>query len=387
MTEIAHVYLHVPFSRGPRPYRDDSVLVTRETDPMWAQMLSGELRMREALGVSLAGLETVLVGGGSPSMMGSLLPEGVHRILGSERIKATLEWTVEANPEDLDAALIESWTESGVSRINLGVQTLHDRALAWLGLEHSADLARAAMCSLSQSDIASWGVDLLYGLSEEVDASPTDALAEVIAAGAPHISLYELVAEVGTPLASRVAPGDVRMAGQDRCADQYLSLCAMLKDGGYVAYEMTGFALPRHRSRHADALLEGRGWLGLGPGAHSQLDGVASWNLRDWEGYSSAVRSGQLPEAGCCPLSLYANSPERLWFALRRSQGILRAQLSTDGLEVVARWVLHGLGRSDASRVWLTPEGWLQLDALALELAEVEAEVETHPRGRPVLDS
>lgn len=388
MMEVSNVYLHVPFCRKRCPYCDYSVFATTRADLAgWGRLLGRELRMREALGLSLAKLETLLVGGGTPSVFGVDLVTGILSILGTDRLRGVSEWTVEANPEDVDAGVIEGWTASGVSRINLGVQALHDPALEWLGREHSADVARAALGLLARSSIRSWGVDLLYGLPAEADPDPSRTLQEVIAAGAPHVSLYELVAEPETHLGRRVQSGEVEMASADRCADQYLDLCGLLERQGYEAYEMTAFALPGHRSVHAGSILDGRPWLGLGPGAHSQLGEAVTWNLRDWGGYSRAVEGGQLPEAGSRPFRFRRSSPEQFWFALRRSEGIPLRDLSSGALEAVARWARRGLARTDRSRASLTPEGWLLLDELALELAQVDAQVEPTPPGLEMLDS
>jgi oxygen-independent coproporphyrinogen-3 oxidase len=343
--------------------------------------------MREGLGLSVAKIETLLVGGGTPLVLGVDLVRGIQWILGIDRLRGISEWTVEAHPEDVDAGLIGAWTAAGVSRVNLGVQTLHDPGLEWLGREHSADVARSSLGLLGRSSIRSWGVDLLYGLPSEVDADPIRSLVEVIAAGAPHISLYELVAEPETPLGQMVSLGEVEMASADRCADQYLDLCGLLESEGYEAYEMTAFALPGHQSLHAQSILAARPWLGLGPGAHSQLGGTVTWNLRDWGGYSSAVEGGQLPEAGGRPLHSRRSSPEQFWFALRRSEGIPLGDLSSGALEVVDRWMRRGLARTDRSRASLTPEGWLLLDELAVELAQIEAQVEPTPPGLDMLDS
>ena len=388
MTAIEHLYVHVPFCRRHCPYCDYAVFAEGPPDlEGWIEALSRELRLREAEGVSLPKLETLLVGGGTPSVFGAGVVQGIVEILGADRLRGVGEWTVEANPEDVDSELLEVWREAGVTRVNLGLQSLRDSALDWLERLHAPSRAQSAIRLIRESRIPSWGVDLLFGLPEEVDPDPLWSLEEVIAMDVPHVSLYELVAEPGTPIGAKVRSGKVRLADDDRRADQYLALCGMLDAAGYEAYEMTAFARRGHRSRHALAVLEGRSWLGLGPGAHSNLAGRHIWNLRDWWGYSTAVTKGLLPEAEDRVDGSGADSPERLWFLLRRSEGIPRADLGSRAWKITDAWVQRGLAVDDPLRVRLTPQGWLRLDELSMELARVEEGVDTPVPGLGVADS
>lgn len=382
MTAIEHLYVHVPFCRRHCPYCDYAVFAEGSPDlEGWIEALSCELRLREAEGVSLSKLETLLVGGGTPSVFGIGAVQGIISILGADRLGGVEEWTVEANPEDVDSELLEVWREAGVNRVNIGVQSLRDSALDWLGRLHGPSQARSAIRLIRESRIPSWGVDLLFGLPEEVDPDPVWSLEELIAMEVPHVSLYELVVERGTPLGTKVRSGEVRLADDDRRADQYLALSGVLDAAGYEAYEMTAFARRGHQSRHALAVLEGRSWLGLGPGAHSSLTGRHIWNLRDWRGYSTAVTKGLLPEAKDPIKGAGADSPERLWFRLRRSEGIPRADLGSRAWKIADAWVQRGLAVDDPLRVRLTPQGWLRLDELSAELARVEVGVDTPSRA------
>ena len=375
MIAVEHVYLHVPFCRRRCPYCDYAVYAEGPPDLSgWVESLSRELGLREARGVSLSEVETLLVGGGTPSVLGVEGLEGVVTVLGSERLHRLSEWTFEANPEDLDGELLEAWAKAGVTRVNIGVQSLHDPALAFLGRLHSRSVARSAIDAAQQSGVPSWGVDLLFGLPDEVDPDPVQSLREVIDLGVPHVALYELVPERGTPMGEKVASGELGLADGDARADQYLALSELLGIAGYEAYEMMSFALPGHESRHALAVFEGRSWVGLGPGAHSNFGELRVWNLTDWRGYSTAVARGELPEAKTD--SSGTDSTEILWFKLRRAQGIARADLSSRGREVSEAWIRKGLAVDDPHRVRLTAEGWLRLDQLSADLARVEAQVE-----------
>jgi oxygen-independent coproporphyrinogen-3 oxidase len=379
MSVVPHLYLHLPFCRKHCPYCDYPVSTLPPNSGGWTESLRAELCMREAQGVSLSGLETVLVGGGTPSILAGEAAQSVASIVEPHELRGVPEWTIEANPEDLDPSVLEGWIDAGVNRVNIGVQSLSDSALEWLGRLHTSDVARTAMELATRSGIRSWGVDLLFGLPLDVDSDPQLSLRRVLEAQPPHVSLYELVAEPHTPIGRTVANGDVRLADDEQRADQYLALGSQLRSAGYEAYEMTAFARPGHRSRHALGVLSGSPWLGLGPGAHSCLDGENSWNLSDWRGYSRAVAEGRLPVEGCAPASFGSASAEGIWFALRQSDGLLRSGLSAAALVAADAWVSTGLAEEDPVRIRLTPEGWLRLDELSEQLARIEALEEKSP--------
>ncbi len=374
MTAVAHLYMHVPFCRRRCPYCDYAVFAEGPPDLAgWIEALSSELCLREVTGAALSTVETLLVGGGTPSTLGVGGMRGVESIVGVDRLRDVQEWTVEVNPEDVDSELLSRWTEVGVTRLNIGVQSPHEAVLGWLGRIHSPSQTRSAIACVRESDMSTWGVDLLFGLPAEADPDPARSLKEVIALDPPHVSLYELVPEPGTPIGESVRSGEVQLAGDDRRADQYLSQYGLLIAAGYEAYEMTAFARPGHRSRHALAVLEGRPWMGLGPGAHSNLSEGHSRNLRDWRGYSTAVASGRLPEAESEASNVCVSSAEGLWARLRGAEGIPRVDLTARGQETADGWMRKGLAAADPLRVRLTPEGWLRLDELSTELARVEA--------------
>ncbi len=373
MTAVRHLYLHVPFCRHRCPYCDYPVVADAPPGASrWASALAAELRLREAAGLDLADLRTLLVGGGTPSYLGAQLVDGVEAIVGARRIAGLSEWTVEVNPEDVEGELLDCWRRAGVTRIHIGVQSLRSRALEWLGRGHSPRRALAAMTAAGRSGLRSWGVDVLFGLPPEIDPDPTVTLRRVIGADAPHVSLYELALEPGTPLAAERRKGRFVLAADDLAADQYLACHEVLEGAGYEAYEMTSFARPTHRPLHMSSVLREEPWLGLGPGAHSSVGGSHVRNLPDWQGYLGAVEGRELPPAAA--LTVNPRSPEAIWFRLRRAEGIRRAELGPGGRALADAWIDRGLALDDRSRLCLGPEGWLRLDELSDALARAEGE-------------
>jgi oxygen-independent coproporphyrinogen-3 oxidase len=375
LTAVRHLYLHVPFCSRRCPYCDYAVTVDATPDlDAWSTALGHELDLRRESGVTFDSLATILIGGGTPSLLGAGAMERVRSIFEDVDFGGVEEWTVEANPEHVDAALLGGWKHAGVTRVSIGVQSLHAPVLTWLGRSHDPAQGAQALERADRAGLPSWGVDLLYGLPEDIDPDPRETLREVLAVGVPHVSLYELVAEPGTPLGDRLGRGEVQLADDDTRADQFLALRAMLVAEGYEHYELTGFARPGHRSRHMTGILSGGSWLGLGPGAHSNLEGLRSWNLNDWRGYSTSVAQGVLPRAEAVRLDADDEREERFRARLCSAEGLPLADLGPRGCALAESWVERGLAIVGAETVRLTAEGWLRLDELAPHLARAEAD-------------
>jgi oxygen-independent coproporphyrinogen-3 oxidase len=366
-----HLYLHAPFCRTKCPYCDYPVAVDGPPDlGGWIQALRTELELRgERDGVDLGGVTTLHVGGGTPSTLGAGAMREVRALLGERRVAHLSEWSVEVNPEDVEDRLLATWRAAGVDRVSLGVQSLRPEALRWLGRRHRAAEATSAAERVARAGFRTWGVDLLFGLPDEVDPDPMVSLGAIIDLGAPHVSLYELVAEEDTPLGQRVAAGEARLSDDDRRAEQFVSLGSRLEAAGYERYELTGFARPGHRSRHLDGVLETGSWLGVGPGAHTALNGLRIWNLPDWGVYLTSIAQGALPEASRSHLNDREARTEWIERRLRLAAGVPLDLLSGPEAELVQRWLREGWAAPDPFRVRLTAQGWLRLDRLARELA------------------
>jgi len=362
---VPHLYLHVPFCRSHCSYCDYAVTTVRApTGSVWRDAVQEELRLRGGVDLLASPLATVLVGGGTPSTLGPGLAEEVRALVGTERIDGVEEWTIESNPEDVTRELLDGWRSAGVTRPSLGIQSLQAPVLAWLGRAHGPEEGRDALRLVSRSGFPSWSVDLLFGLPGQLDANPMGSVREVVAAGAPHISVYELVADSGIP------PGEQSKAedADDRAAEEYLEISAFLRSEGYEAWEMMSFARPGHASRHGAGVLRGESYLGLGPGAQSRHLGRARWNLRDWQRYWMSLQEGRVPEEGAEHIGVEADRLESIWAGLRLADGVATDSLTPAAREMVSGWVQFGMAREDSTRVSLTPEGWLRLDELAVAL-------------------
>jgi oxygen-independent coproporphyrinogen-3 oxidase len=373
---VRHLYVHAPFCARRCFYCDFAVDVRTSPDPReWADAIRAERHAVEAVGpwVIAPTLETLYVGGGTPSLLG---PEAMRLLadaVGSPRLEdPTLEWTAEANPESLTDAVVRGWREAGVGRLSLGVQSFDEGALRWMGRLHGASGAREAVGRARTAGIENLSVDLIFGLPAEIPRSWGGDLEAAVALDVPHISLYGLTAEPGTPLHRRVTRGSIEMIGEERYRDEYLEAHERLVSEGYRHYEVSNFARPGFESRHNQAYWAGVPYFGFGNSAHSYLPPLRRGNLRDWHEYLARVRSGDLPWDEEDRPDAGGRRVEELWLGLRTDRGLDRDVLVThEARRRVEEWERKGWAHPEPSRVRLTAEGWLVLDSLVLELDRI----------------
>ncbi len=369
---VGSVYVHAPFCARRCCYCDFAVEVQRHPDSVeWLAAIRTELEWLEGSGrVRLSPeLETLYVGGGTPSVLDPRHVAELAAVVGRERTRAPgFEWTVEANPESFRAQVAKQWVKGGVNRVSFGVQSFSPAALRWMGRLHLADEAGEALEAARAAGIRNLSVDLIFGLPGTVSRDWKGDLERALGLEAPHVSLYGLTVEKGTPLARAVGEERITLCGETRYRDEYLLAAETLARAGYEHYEVSNFALPGFASRHNTACWQGAPYLGLGNGAHSYCDGRRWWNERGWTAYRDRVaRSGSARAGGEVPTPQQARL-EAVWLALRTRAGLDATAVGTAASPVVGRWEAAGLAEREGGAVRLTPEGWLILDVLTLEL-------------------
>lgn len=369
---IRSVYVHAPFCSRRCGYCDYAVTVAPSGDLVaWLAGLAGEMTALEGEGLFVLDsvLDTLYVGGGTPSLLGPDAMSGLGEILGYDRLEhANLEWTAEANPESFTPEVARGWREAGVNRISLGLQTFHEPALAWMDRLHGPAEGVAAVDTIRTSGFENYSVDLMFGLPERLDRPWRDDIDGVLRMEPPHISLYGLSVEAKTPLARSVAEGKETPASETRYAEEYLEAAERFTDAGYEHYEVSNFARPGFQSWHNSVYWLGVPYLGLGNGSHSYIHPRRRWNVRDWADYARLTGEGQLPMDEEEVLEPVSARLERVWLALRTRRGVRYDSLPAAAHVLVRRWVVADLAKCEAGICRLTPLGWLSLDRLTLDL-------------------
>jgi putative oxygen-independent coproporphyrinogen III oxidase len=299
MERIHSLYLHVPFCTWVCKYCDfNAYAVLEGLIPPYVDALSREIEAAAAE-VPIGPLETVFIGGGTPSL---LTDAQLRQIL--DRVRAIglapgAEVTLEANPGNITGENVEGWLRAGINRLSIGVQSLQPDALRFLERLHSGADALTAIGTARAGGFANVSADLLFGVPGVNLVAWLDTLEGVLAEGVQHLSAYELTVESGTRLGQEVRTGLVRMPGAEDQLEQYWAAATRLENAGYAHYEISNWARPGFACRHNLAAWNYQPYLGCGAGAHSMFrredaSTERCWNIKGPHAYIRRVdASGQ----------------------------------------------------------------------------------------------
>ena len=313
------LYIHIPICKRKCAYCDFVSYPGCETEiDSYIDNVIGEARLY-ADALFSRSVDTVFVGGGTPSL---LSPQQFRRLI--DGLKGSFNWsvtefTVEANPETVDAEKLEAYTESGVNRLSMGLQTHDDAILVRIGRRHTWNAFLRAYQAASKY-IDNINVDTIFGLPGQTADSYLDTLRRVVALGAKHVSSYALKLETGTPLAAEYAGVDEEL---DR--DMYHAGIETLEAAGLKQYETSNFAVPGFECRHNLKYWTGAEYLGLGVAAHSMLrEGRMRrfGNVRGIDEYARLIREGIQPIARQETLTDEDEKAEYIMLRLRLNEGI-----------------------------------------------------------------
>ncbi len=316
------LYIHVPFCSSRCDYCAFATWDDRfEFVDQYLEYVIREIRLRSR-GMRF---HTVFFGGGTPTI---LRIDALAAIMDSIELVPDAEVSIEANPESLSSD-VRAYEQVGINRVSLGVQSLRQNELGLLGRRHQVHDATRAIASLANSNLR-YSCDFIFG----VRGGSPDLLLEDVAGllkiqrPPEHLSIYGLTVEAGTPLALQ----QERHPDDDDDYLTYLKIDASLKELGFEAYEISNFCSGNSYSRHNwNYWMQGE-YLGVGPSAHSYLNGQRSWNIRDSFRWGRAVETGASSIAGFEELSVADKIFEGLTLALRTRIGVPLNVLNVDEL-------------------------------------------------------
>lgn len=283
------IYVHWPFCLAKCPYCDfNSHVRARIDDASWRQALLQELSYYAAQ-TSGRTVDTIFFGGGTPSLIPPVTVGAVlEEIADLWDIAPNCEITLEANPTSVEATRFAGLRAAGVNRLSLGIQALDDSALKFLGREHSADEALAAI-SLAQQHFTRFSFDLIYARPDQTPAAWQAELNRALSLTGDHLSVYQLTLEPGTHFYTRARQGNLHLPDEDTQAALYEMTQDTLNCAGMAAYEISNHAVPGGECRHNLLYWQYGEYVGVGPGAHGRL--------RLSNGTRKATQQRRLPEA------------------------------------------------------------------------------------------
>lgn len=374
----AGLYVHVPFCRAKCRYCDfySSSSVSRVAE--WLRALGEEVALYRD---RFSFFDTLYLGGGTPTLLSEQdLDRLMECLLGNFRFCPDAEITLEANPNDVTHERLRVWRELGFNRISLGVQSMEDKDLEFLGRRHTARQATLAMECIRAAGFPGFGIDLLYGLPGQTERGWKRTLREALVFAPQHVSCYQLTVSRGTPLWEMQEAGILEPPGEERERSLFLAASDVLEQQGFFQYEVSNYAGWRntglrepskenlHVCRHNLKYWERAPYLGLGPSAHSFQGNTRWWNLRSVEDYCEALGRGRRPVQGSERLSEEQASLERLSLQLRTraGTGVEASCADEEADRVLPALLAAGLLEMRGGRTFPTREGLLVADRLPL---------------------
>jgi len=371
------LYVHIPFCRKACVYCDFhfSTQLERSSDLVGALRIEWKNRAALFQGKTL---KTIYFGGGTPSVLEPVLLEPfIEDLYNTGVLNSVEEWTLEANPDDLDQDRLKAWKQWGVNRLSLGIQSFDDVVLHWMNRAHNAAQSAQALERIQRAGFEHFSIDLIYGLPHTLPDVWEADLRRALSWKPEHISAYALTVEAKTALDHAVRKSLTPHPTENRVVRDYERLCDAMAEAGYEHYEVSNFALPGHRALHNSAYWENRDYLGLGPSAHARL-GDRRWaNLANNARYIRAIHHAE----DCSEEEVLGSKEtynERVMTGLRTAKGIDERWLSgldpSDRIRAQRAWktaVDRGqlIGVEGVSGVYRVPENqWLTTDALCRDL-------------------
>ncbi|MDT7570360.1 MAG: hypothetical protein QOE05_534 [Actinomycetota bacterium] len=362
------VYVHVPFCLTRCGYCDFNTYTDLGgLQATFAQTAIREIQLaRKVLGEAAPHVDTVFVGGGTPTLLppaelGAIL-RAVDDAFG---LSPDAEVTTEANPDSVDSASLQRLHDVGFNRISFGMQSAVPHVLAVLDRTHTPGRPEQAVQEARAAGFEQISLDLIYGTPGETDADWKASLDAARAAAPTHVSAYALIVEEGTRLGRQVARGELPAPDDDVLADRYLMADDALSDLGW--YEVSNWGDP---CRHNIGYWTGASWWGIGPGAHSHVGGVRWWNVKHPTAYAARLEVGTSPGAGREQLTDEDRRVERILLELRLRDGLPLSLLKPAGKDAATRHATAGLLTLSDERAALTTRGRLLADAVVRDLVD-----------------
>jgi oxygen-independent coproporphyrinogen-3 oxidase len=375
------LYIHWPFCLSKCPYCDfNSHVRERIPETRIIAALRTELAF-EAARLGPRRLASIFFGGGTPSLMA---PESVAVLIADATALFSpapdLEITLEANPTSIEAGRFRAYRAAGVNRISIGVQSLDDAALKFLGRNHSAAQAMAAV-DIGQAIFPRVSFDLIYARPGQTLEAWRAELAKALAVGLDHLSLYQLTIEPGTKFATSHRRGEFTLPDDEDAAALYDATAEIAGDFGLVPYEISNYAKPGQQSRHNLAYWRYQDYAGIGPGAHGRISLgetlLATSRHRLPEAWASRVEEAGHGSVEEIEVSHGERAREALLMGLRLTEGIdTSAYAARTGValatiidaEILDQALLAGYLEATPTHLIATAEGRKRLDSLLAAL-------------------
>jgi putative oxygen-independent coproporphyrinogen III oxidase len=317
------VYVHIPFCTNKCHYCDFNSYVLKGQPVMdYLDALEREME-RTVRAVPPGEIETIFVGGGTPTV---LLPDQMESFL--RRVKSyfpqwsgDLEFSMEANPGTTDLEKLQAMKEGGVNRISFGVQSFDNKLLEEIGRIHSTDDVYRSLENAAKIGFTNMSIDLMFGLPKQTAEVMRSTLKEALAFDLKHYSIYSLKVEENTLFHALYERGQLPLPEEEEEQKMFQLIMETLREAGYEQYEISNFAKPGYESRHNSMYWRNQSYYGIGAGAHGYTYGRRHVNIKGVQPYIDATKE-RLPQLECNEVSEEEAMEDFMMVGLRLLRGV-----------------------------------------------------------------
>ncbi len=363
------IYVHIPFCVSRCPYCDFVSFAIRDEE-LYQKYVGAVCREAEIRKEEFRGMRVISIyfGGGTPSIFPAYLLENLLDCITKNfpHIHRHSEITIEVNPATVERENFAVYKKAGFNRVSIGVQSLDDAVLRFLGRIHSA---KNALDSLEEAVkfFENVSADLIWGVMDDSDKRILSDLSEFVKMGVSHLSTYLLTLEEEVPLYKRWIGGEFKLPEEEVLEKWYYLISDFLESKGFIHYEISNFARKGKFSVHNWGYWIRDPYLGLGVAAHSfNIEkNRRCENYRELRKYFSAVNEGKYPFEMSENLDENEAIFEKVWLSLRTNSGISEELLSEiAGKEKVKELIWSGLLKRRGKRIIVHPGKWFQQEAI-----------------------
>lgn len=321
---VKGLYIHIPFCHQICHYCDfNKVFFKDQPVDGYIDSVGKELALWKQEGALDQPLETIFLGGGTPT---SLTPAQLQKLLGYIHqyvpMADNLEWTSEANPDELTKEKMQVLFDGGVNRLSMGVQSFDEDLLKRLGRTHSNGDVERAVAEAKEVGFTNLSFDLMYGLPGQTMAQWEETLERAFGFGLPHFSAYSLIIEPKTVFYNLMTKGKLNTVTEDLEADMYEKLMAEMEQRGLKQYEISNFGRPGFESRHNLLYWDNAEYIGVGAGAHGYVNGVRYSNHGPLKKYMAPLEEGVRPILNTHEVPVNEKMEEEMFLGLRKTAGV-----------------------------------------------------------------
>ena len=366
------LYVHVPYCSKRCGYCDFNTYTPSELDredqiESWLNSAVKEIELARRVLKEELTIDTIFFGGGTPSLLDSNTVDNfIQSVKSNFKLKPGLEITIEANPDSITEEKSQRWLNSGINRVSIGMQSSTKEVLKKLDRTHNPDNVSHSVDILKKSGFDNFSLDLIYGTPGESLNDWENSLKDAIALNPPHISAYSLVIEPGTKMGAQLNRGEISQVSDDEAADKYQLADEMLNKNNYSWYEISNWAKKDKECKHNLNYWLGNNWWGIGPGAHSHVNGVRWWNHKLPKVWRELLEKQNSPALAREVLSEDQIRSEQIMLLSRLRTGLGNHELDENRIENL---IANQLATLDANKIVLTLKGRLLADEVFRQLS------------------